>query len=279
MGSRAPERPYNPNVLFQPLHGTGAAHRLGTERGRVYRCALLRSLVAMRGPRPLTPPLFIRYCPRACRYLEITMYETLLRPHQVDAPPALTSVNAVGEKLKQSEARREEKRLRQIANARAGAERRAAKRKAEDDGPARAEADGKRARTDGGHERVPPEMQAQDEREAVEGTETAATATATESAPVGTPVAVVPSTTSTSAPAIKEAAEASKICLSKTFPDVRGHTSYLTFAVLLPAAVTRKLGATATMSEQVSSAEPTPPPSGAAEVSTRLLRKLCMDDN
>ena len=61
------------------------------------------------------------------------MYETLLRPHHVDAAPALTPIGAVGARLKQSEARREEKRLRQIANARAGAERRAAKRKAEDD--------------------------------------------------------------------------------------------------------------------------------------------------
>ena len=86
------------------------------------------------------------------------MYETLLRPHQVDAVPALTPIGAVGERLKQAEARREEKRLRQIANARAGAERRAAKRKAEDDG-ALEEAEGKRAKTDGeDDEHVPPEL-------------------------------------------------------------------------------------------------------------------------
>ena len=51
------------------------------------------------------------------------MYETLLRPHQVDAAPPLTPIGVVSEKLKQAEARREEKRLRQIANARAGEER------------------------------------------------------------------------------------------------------------------------------------------------------------
>ena len=198
------------------------------------------------------------------------MYETLLRPHQVDAAPALAPISVVSEKLKQSEARREEKRLRQIANARAGAERRASKRKAEDDEPAGPGSDGKRPRTDGEHggggEHVPPDVQAQDEREAVEGMETGVAATATETLAAGT--------TSASAAVppgeVQEAAEAPRICLSKTFPDVRGHTSYLTFAVLLPATVTRKLGAAAIVSEQpstVASADPTPPPPGAVEVS------------
>lgn len=220
---------------------------------------------------PPSPP-FIRYGlrPGSCLCLEITMYETLLRPHQVDAAPALAPISVVSEKLKQSEARREEKRLRQIANARAGAERRASKRKAEDDEPAGPGSDGKRPRTDGEHggggEHVPPDVQAQDEREAVEGMETGVAATATETLAAGT--------TSASAAVppgeVQEAAEAPRICLSKTFPDVRGHTSYLTFAVLLPATVTRKLGAAAIVSEQpstVASADPTPPPPGAVEVS------------
>ncbi|KAJ8454303.1 hypothetical protein ONZ51_g13105 [Trametes cubensis] len=63
-------------------------------------------------------------------HTEITMYETLLRPHQVDTTPALEPIGAVAARLKQAEARREEKRLRQIAHARLGIERRAAKRKA-----------------------------------------------------------------------------------------------------------------------------------------------------
>ncbi|PIL22402.1 hypothetical protein GSI_15090 [Ganoderma sinense ZZ0214-1] len=203
-------------------------------------------------------------------FTEITMYETLLWPHQVDAAPALAPISVVGEKLKQSEARREEKRLRQIANARAGAERRAAKRKAEDDAPAGPGSDGKRARTDGKQEdereHVPPEVQAQDEREAVEGIETAVEATGTEAIEAGTTSASGPAPATPSE--VQEVAEAPRICLSKTFPDVRGHTSYLTFAVLLPAAVTRKLGAAATVFEQpstVASAKPTPPPPGTVE--------------
>ncbi len=278
MRAYALERPVNPNMLFQPLHGTGAAHRVGTERGRVYRCAFSftshrchAEAQAANLPLPLHSLLPLSV-PLSC--LEITMYETLLRPHQVDAAPALVPISVVGEKLKQSEARREEKRLRQIANARAGAERRAAKRKAEDDAPAGPGSDGKRARTDAEHddgdgdEHVSPEVQAQDEREAeaTGGLEAAATEA---QAPVGA--------STTSAPA-QEAAEASKICLSKTFPDVRGHTSYLTFAVLLPAAVTQKLGAAATVSEQpstVASAEPTPPPPGAVEVSDNTNFCVC----
>ena len=52
------------------------------------------------------------------------MYETLLRPHQVDAVPQQPGIKGIREQLKKAEVRREEKRLKQIAQAR-----RAAKRK------------------------------------------------------------------------------------------------------------------------------------------------------
>ena len=58
------------------------------------------------------------------------MYETLIRPHQVDAVPALPPIGHISEKLKKAEQKREEKRLRQIANPRAAA---AGKRKRVDD--------------------------------------------------------------------------------------------------------------------------------------------------
>ncbi|KAI0662019.1 tRNA methyltransferase complex GCD14 subunit [Cubamyces menziesii] len=149
-------------------------------------------------------------------FTEITMYETLLRPHQVDTTPALEPIGAVAARLKQAEARREEKRLRQIAHARLGIERRAAKRKAgeEEDGGREGNAEegveGKRQRIDGGGEggageKPSPEEQARDEVEAL--AELAA----------------------------RGETEPRKITLSKAFPEVRGHTSYLTFAVLLPA--------------------------------------------
>ena len=196
------------------------------------------------------------------------MYETLLRPHQVDAAPPLTPIGVVSEKLKQAEARREEKRLRQIANARAGAERRAAKRKAEDDG-ALEEAEGKRAKTDGeDDEHVPPEVQAQDESEAAAAAEAMETDDAAGRS--GNATAAGAAASAPVREAAQEAAEAPKICLSKAFPEVRGHTSYLTFAVLLPAAAVEKVEAVSA-SEQTSAAvsvEPTPPPSSAVEASS-----------
>ncbi|KAI0373880.1 tRNA methyltransferase complex GCD14 subunit [Pilatotrama ljubarskyi] len=159
-------------------------------------------------------------------FTNITMYETLLRPHQVDAASPLLPVSAISTKLKHSEARREEKRLRQIANARLGMERRAAKRKAgegEDaEGAGGEEKEGKRVKTEsaqqgregGGEERPSPEEQAQDEAEALTEIR-AASNTQGQDEQSATP-------------------EPRKITLSKAFPEVRGHTSYLTFAVLLP---------------------------------------------
>ncbi|KIP08958.1 hypothetical protein PHLGIDRAFT_126677 [Phlebiopsis gigantea 11061_1 CR5-6] len=145
-------------------------------------------------------------------FTDISMYETLLRPHQVDVVPAPPSVAAVSAQLKRAEARREQKRLRQIAQAHRGTS--TAKRKREDaedappqpahDAPVAAAAAGKRAKT-------------------AEGEATPAVAT----------------------PGLKEeepqpgegegGAGPTKVSLSKAFPEVRGHTSYLTFAVLLPA--------------------------------------------
>ncbi|KAI0700352.1 tRNA methyltransferase complex GCD14 subunit-domain-containing protein [Cerioporus squamosus] len=199
-------------------------------------------------------------------FTEITMYETLLRPHQVESTPPLTPISIVSDRLKQSEARREEKRLRQIANARAGAERRA-KRKAEEE--AAKEKEGKRIKSDGeaDTESIPPEVQAQDERAATEGMAIDGPAASTAS-PVpdtsSTPVEDAPPTLVEEATPAAGASEPQKITLSKTFAEVRGHTSYLTFAVLLPARV-REVAAAST--SVTVSAESTPPPPPAAEAS------------
>ena len=62
--------------------------------------------------------------------VEITMYETLMRPHEVSQIPSLKSVRQVGEELKDMAVRREERRLRQIASSAASR----AKRKREEAG-------------------------------------------------------------------------------------------------------------------------------------------------
>ncbi|OSD07354.1 GCD14-domain-containing protein [Trametes coccinea BRFM310] len=192
-------------------------------------------------------------------FTEITMYETLLRPHQVDAAPALEPIGAVSARLKAAEARREEKRLRQIANARLGSERRSAqKRKAdeqEEGAGADAGVEGKRAKTEAGAgegagaEKPSPEEQARDEQEALAEiaanpqtqtqTQTQGQSTVAPSR-ADTPVVPVAALEETQGEEEADGAEPRKITLSKAFPEVRGHTSYLTFAVLLPATAVEK---------------------------------------
>ncbi|TRM60635.1 tRNA methyltransferase complex GCD14 subunit-domain-containing protein [Schizophyllum amplum] len=122
-------------------------------------------------------------------FTEITMYETLIRPHDISVPPALQTIGEIGDKLKEAEARREDKRVRQIAEAkalRAGLplpEVHGAKRKR--DGGTPDELDPKRVKTEG------------DEQGDLDA---------------------APTTTT----------------MSKVLQEVRGHTSYLTFATLLP---------------------------------------------
>lgn len=189
------------------------------------------------------------------------MYETLLRPHQVDAAPALEPIGAVSARLKAAEARREEKRLRQIASARLGSERRSAQKRKADEQEEGAGADAgveeKRARTEAGAgegagaeaeaEKPSPEEQARDEQEALAEiaaypqTQTQAQGQSTVApSRADTPVVPVAALEETQGEEEADGAEPRKITLSKAFPEVRGHTSYLTFAVLLPATAVEK---------------------------------------
>ncbi|KIK96448.1 hypothetical protein PAXRUDRAFT_825940 [Paxillus rubicundulus Ve08.2h10] len=136
-------------------------------------------------------------------FTDITMYETLLRPHEVQHLPAPLPLSHIIDKLKKMEQNREEKRLRQIANA--------SKRKREDDLKG-LEAD-KRARTE--------ESSALEDNNDQEGSTFQATPLA--SANVG--FATDPS---------QVEAPPAKVNLAKASPEVRGHTSYLTFARLVP---------------------------------------------
>ena len=167
------------------------------------------------GAPPLSPSSHAPLTPAP----EITMYETLLRPHQVDVAPALPSVAAVSAQLKRAEARREEKRLRQIAQAHRG-NAAAAKRKREDAAPAAGSPSpaGKRVKTAEGEEAEAP-ADAEPKQEQGEGQSAVVAAEGQQE--------VEP----------EQAQEPAKVSLSKAFAEVRGHTSYLTFAVLLPASV------------------------------------------
>ncbi|KAI0064087.1 tRNA methyltransferase complex GCD14 subunit [Artomyces pyxidatus] len=137
-------------------------------------------------------------------FTDVTMYETLLRPHEVNAIPALTPIGAVSDKLKEAARVREEKRLRQIANARA-------KRKRDD--PVPEEGGVKKAKTEERDEGgVNPDGGAEVDVD------------------VEMPLAV-PDPDADAAPPSPPALQV----VSKVVQEVRGHTSYLTFARLLPA--------------------------------------------
>jgi tRNA (adenine57-N1/adenine58-N1)-methyltransferase len=160
-------------------------------------------------------------------HTEITMYETLIRPHEVHQIPSLLPISDVSDKLKKAEQRREEKRLRQIANARSNP---SGKRKRSDitDGEPVELAD------DTGNKRVKTDDEDEDgSRIVAEGSE--ADCDLLESVRV----ASFPDTLLSSGgevPSTGAHTSSSKINLSKAMPEVRGHTSYLTFAVLVPAA-------------------------------------------
>ena len=162
---------------------------------------------------------------------DITMYETLLRSHEVNQAPRLVEIGTVAEKLKQQERNRENKRQRQIAASRA---RRHAmeKREREDDSNENAggvvdqdpdffEPEPKKAKTSvPSDEDIPaPDVVMEIDEEVLGNQPTPAPEMADDSMP--------PPPSPAPAPAIQ--------VLSKHPKEVRGHTSFLTFACLLPA--------------------------------------------
>lgn len=142
------------------------------------------------------------------------MYETLVRPHDVTHAPVLQSVTEVADKLKKAEGVREIKRLRQIADGQRshenphGEKRKRSEETSQQEELIAAEAgdsgSGKRLKTDDEMDDGTPSQDADVSRS-------------------------VDRTTTHNSPA-----PPAKISVSKAIPEVRGHTSYLTFATLLP---------------------------------------------
>jgi len=187
-------------------------------------------------------------------FLEITMYETLLRPIEVFQIPPLPNIAVVSEKIKISEQKREEKRLRQIAANKAAASGAGgsttsvvnAKRKREDaaedlddeDDDEMSAVEGliaskKKLRTDIGDGEEEDEMEDDASPLPEEPAQTDSDVLKNE----GSDPSPQPATT-TSHRAPKNASSlthpSAKINVSKALPEVRGHTSYLTFACLIP---------------------------------------------
>jgi tRNA (adenine57-N1/adenine58-N1)-methyltransferase len=145
------------------------------------------------------------------------MYETLLRPLEVETTPAPQPIGEVADKLMKFEQRREEKRQMQIAGSRHSrifSENVSGKRKREE--TLTTESDVDREESDPKKIRMTPLASelidvGESSHDSHQGPINVATLTSSAPDPVST-----------------------KIIVSKGMPDVRGHTSYLTFACLLP---------------------------------------------
>ena len=165
------------------------------------------------------------------------MYETLLHPHQVEpiTPPLPISVAAAN--LKRLEIRKEEKRLRQIASAQRSAasakRKRIAEEEEEGEGEESASASGVGRDEAGGVNKKKAKMTGEgEEGEMLETSASASSATRQTTQPQ------LPSTTTPTTVTQEPEQPETKMSVSKTFPEVRGHTSYLTFAVFFPPCMT-----------------------------------------
>ncbi|KIY51559.1 tRNA methyltransferase complex GCD14 subunit [Fistulina hepatica ATCC 64428] len=157
-------------------------------------------------------------------FVDIKMFETLLRPHEVIQNPVMPTIAQAGEKLKKAEVRREEKRQRQMAASRSarmhdhGAKRKREDTLEQDDDP-----------TDvANSKRVKVEDEGMADLAAAPNNNGAITANGRNMVEMSVGAGAT-STLESSEPS------AAKVAVSKVLPEVRGHTSYLTFASLLPA--------------------------------------------
>ena len=140
--------------------------------------------------------------------LDITMYESSIRPHDVYQLPRPITVSDIIARVKAKEVSNEERRLRQIQASRQQNKKR--KRNGTGEELDEDEPPSKRRREDA-------------EEDAQEGTDDLEAGRAAE-----------PSITITPRPRSRIENTDHKVTMSKPISEVRGHTSYLTFAVLLP---------------------------------------------
>jgi tRNA (adenine57-N1/adenine58-N1)-methyltransferase catalytic subunit len=168
------------------------------------------------------------------------MYETLARPHDVSQIQALTPISEISEKLKQAERKREDKRQKQIAMNRSIF---ASKRKREQAAVGGAEQE-PQADAKGGNELTGSKRTKIDHEDSTGCAPDQDTNTTKMTLDLPENVGIPP--TGTAAPAATSSSSVSpelapgssscapKISVSRIFPEVRGHTSYLTFACLHP---------------------------------------------
>ncbi|KAJ3713188.1 tRNA methyltransferase complex GCD14 subunit [Lentinula raphanica] len=178
-------------------------------------------------------------------FTDITMFETLLRPYDIQQTTPLPTVADVSHKLKQSEIRREEKRQKQIASGHRGGNLNTVNGT---HGSVSLGEKRKRASEEGEDEDMSVEEPSGEKRAK---TEECDTTMAVEGSQVSLNLQDVPMDSADATYLMKaedmeqtpdeeknskeeKSLQPAKINLSKVMPEVRGHTSYLTFACLLP---------------------------------------------
>jgi len=165
---------------------------------------------------------------------ELTMYETLIRPHEVHQVPKLVPIESIIGQVKAHELKKEQRRLQQVAAS--DKKRNSRKRKREDE-----EEGGPDLDLGTGDQKRRRDVDAA----APHPSTTAATTTAVTSAPetksqdsttsiVTIALGPPPQQQTVSRQDARLASLATSTPMAKPMPEVRGHTSYLTFATLLP---------------------------------------------
>ncbi|KAG9045128.1 hypothetical protein FS837_006986 [Tulasnella sp. UAMH 9824] len=153
------------------------------------------------------------------------MYETLLRTIDVGSYPPLKSVGTVAEKLKDADVKREARRVKQI-----------------EDSAIRAKEKGKKNAIGTGVQDMEIVEEAENPHGQKRKAEEDSAANGQSNAPHGEDIEAGPSTkkpkpdgpSPLTLEVVTEKAALERISLGKPFPEQRGHTSYLTFAILLP---------------------------------------------
>lgn len=157
-----------------------------------------------------------------CVTTELTMYETLVRPHDVHQIPRLVSIETVMGQVKLHELKKEQRRLQQVAAS--DKKRNSRKRKREDE-----EEGGPDLDLGTGDQKRRRDVDA-----AAPHPSTAGLIAVTAATPDADSSTLDPPHQTLSRQDARLASLATSTPMAKPMPEVRGHTSYLTFASLLP---------------------------------------------
>ncbi|KIK69810.1 hypothetical protein GYMLUDRAFT_34215 [Collybiopsis luxurians FD-317 M1] len=173
-------------------------------------------------------------------FTDIAMYETLLRPYEVQQTSALPTIGEVSDRLKQSEIKREEKRLKQIASGHRGNTEPPSAAKSPDGLQFSSHREKRKRHGSDAEAEDLEQFPVGGKKTKTEEVETSDMTTGPESQSA-TPKDIEMNESSLlvkieekMAKPVPPPAPPMKLNLARVMPEVRGHTSYLTFACLLP---------------------------------------------